>query len=487
MILLCLIFIDKFGLSFSMQSVDKIIKNKEQNQELIKELKINGVETVYDKNNNVYYYNISDKYKNSKYILNLNLKKYKYKLIGYNFNIIKVDYNKEIDVIIFNDKYYCKTKIVITNLPLISINTKEEIGSDDVKSTFKYINNSSKQKIVSSNMKIHTRGASSSIFDKKSYRISFYDDSYSMKKNILIRDYYYDNSFILLSIYRDPSKIRDNLATKLWNDISNDFKSFDINSKYVELFVNNEYKGLYIFTEPVNRKKLNLDKKGIVIKANSWDVVNSSDNFNELNEQLYIGYEIKYPNNEELYNKVWSSFLNKISDYYNQEIDNNYELITNTFNINNYIDMVIFNTFTNNVDSNIIKNLYFYMNNYDSLIYIEPWDLELTFGYVFDCESFNYGKLVDDSDTFYWDILTGDSKLDSLILKRYRYLRKTILTKDYFDKLLDKYYIDLKYASKRDSSIWYEYNLEEEIERIRKWIYLRIDAMDKELSNYDDF
>ena len=484
-VIICLVFFYKLGLSFSFKNVYEIKNSRVENKDLIKELKINGIDAIYDKNNNVFYYNISDKYKSSKYVLNLNLDNYKYILPNHKTNIIKVDYNQNIDVIIYDDQYYYETKIIITNLPLISINTDEEITVNDINSDFKFINNSSKQRYINGNIKIHIRGASSLALAKKSYRINFYDDTYSNKANIHIRDFYYDNSFILLSVYRDPSKIRDNLATHLWNDISNDFKDSNVNSKYVELFINNEYEGLYIFTEAVNRKNLNVSKKtGIVVKTNSWETLDPNDNFGELDKNTYAGYEIKYPNDETLYNKVWISFLNRIRDYYDPNVDNDYSVISNTFNINNYIDMIIFNSFTNNVDSSMIKNLYFYMNNYDDLIYIEPWDLEFTFGFAYDEQSLNHGKFIDD-DEIPAPLFTYDEKINKLIVKRYKSLRKNILTKEYFDNLLDKYLVNLEYASKRDSEAGQEYNLKEEIERIRTWINIRLEVLDEEVKKHE--
>ena len=487
--LISIVFIDLFGLSLSLKSVSEIKQGRTLKENLIDNLKINGINTIYDKENNIYFYNISEKYKGNKYILNLNLNGYKYKLINYNYNIIKVDYNTPIKIIIFNDKYYYETKIIITNLPLININVKDEIAKEDVKAYFTYINSSSKIKEVKNNTIIHVRGASSSIFDKKSYRIRFYNDDYTKKVNINIQEFYNDDSFILQSVYRDSSKIRDNLATGLWNDISNDFKDEDINSKYVELFINNEYKGLYLFSEPVNRKKLNLNKNSsIVIKSTDWINFKTIDDYSNLKSNYFNGYEIKYPDDEEMYNKVWTSFLNRVSDYYNPKVDNTYSVVKNTFNINNYIDMIIFNSFTNNIDSNMNKNLYYYMKDFDGLVYLEPWDLEFTFGYrhSIDADSVNDGKLIDDEKEVKLPMFSNEKKLDDKIIKRYWHLREDILTEEYFNNKLDKYLSELKYASKRDSDTWYKYNFNEEIERIRDWVNTRIIIMDEYVRGYSN-
>ena len=481
-----ILFIGVFGLSFSFKSVKDIKKDRILKKDLINELKINGIDTVYDKTSNTFYLQVPKKREGTSYVLNFNLKKLNYKITNYKTNIIKVDYEKPVEVIIFNGKYYFETKILLTNLPLININSESEFDYKDKEANFLYINNSDKKSEVQGNIKIHTRGSSSAIFKKKSYRIDFYNGKFTKQKDISIKNFYNSHSFVLMSVYRDPSKIRDKLATALWNDISNDFKSDDINSKYVELFINNEYKGLYVFTEPINRKKLKLNKStSMIIKTSSWEKVVIPSNFDSLTDGKYNRFEIKYPNEKKLYNKIWVTFLNKMSDFYDDKIENTYSVINNTFNLNNYIDMVIFNSFTNNVDGSIGNNTYFYMKNYNDKVYIEPWDLEFTFGYTYDCDYTNCGKKINDFKDIKIILFTTDKVLNELIVKRYNYLRKNYLTEEYFDKKIDEYLEELKYVSKRDSDTWYEYDLEDEVEFIRNWIHERIKVMDSEVEKWN--
>ena len=71
-----------FGTSVSLLSVKEIKTSRTLKNDLINSLKINNVDAVYDKQNNIYYYTIPEKYENGIYILKLGLKKgYKYKLI----------------------------------------------------------------------------------------------------------------------------------------------------------------------------------------------------------------------------------------------------------------------------------------------------------------------------------------------------------------------------------------------------------------------
>lgn len=481
-----ILFYGIFGTNISFKNIKDIKKNRELNKELITNLQINNVDTVYDKNNNTFYYTIPKKHENKTYILNFNLdNSYKYKIIDETLNIVKVDYNKNFKIIIYNDKYYFETKLQLTNLPIINITVEEKITTNPSNSIFKYIN--SEEELIN-NIKIHVRGSSSMYFDKQSYKIQMYNKNYTDEKNINLNNFYNGNAFILDSVYRDPSKIRNIICTQVWNDISDDYNNIDIYSEFVELFINNEYKGLYVLTEPINRRKLKLNKSelndsSILIKIQDWKYIDSNIDVSDIAGDSYYGIELKYPNDEELYVESWERVLYKIVKYYDKEMGSSYKTISSTFNLENYIDLIIFNAFTNNIDNRVRKNNYMYMKNFNSKeVYIQPWDMEYTFGtrYKGTAER-NLLKNMEDYNEIYTGFYHESApEINKLLIKRYWELRKNILTKEYFDSLLNKYLNELnKGAALRDSKLWYEYDLEKEIEEIRVWIYNRIEFFDE--------
>lgn len=482
------LFFGIFGTSLSYLSYEEIKDDRNLRQDLITELKINNIDTVYDKSNNIYYYMVPENYDSKIYVLKLELESgFKYKLIDETLNIIKVNYSNPIDVVIYNNKHYYETKIQLTNLPLINIETQYDITPNDTEAVFNYINAEAVEKTINNNSKIHIRGATSQRFDKKSYKINMYDKNYNDEKEIKLSNFYYGNSFVLDAVYRDPSKIRNVLSTELWNEMSNDFTNVDIYSEFVELFINNEYRGLYVLTEPINRRKLNLIKSSntntsIIIKPQDWSTVTSDMNFSNITSDSYLYYELKYPNNKELFSISWDKILTKLSNYYDLVEKSSYEVINFTWNIENYIDILIFNAFSNNMDNNLIKNNYFYMRSLDdTLVFIQPWDIEYTFGITYTSSSDrNVAKNMSDYNKIYTQFYHENApKINELLISRYWELRKDILTKEYFDNLLDKYKKQLnKGAALRDSKTWYKYDVEKEIEEIRTWIYNRLDYFD---------
>jgi len=483
-----ILFYGMFGINISFKNIKEIKEKRKPNVDLITSLKINNIDAVFDKENNIFYYMVSDKYENETYILNFNLdSSYKYKIVDETLNIIKVDYNKKFKVIIYNNKYYFETNIQLTNLPIINIVAEDNIV-EDVESIFNYVNVNHSQMLFSNNSKIHVRGNTSKNFDKKSYKINMYNKNYNNEKEVNLSNFYYGNSFVLDAIYRDASKIRNLLATELWNDISNDFMNINIYSEFVELFINNEYKGLYLLTEPINRRKFNLNKStsqdtSVVIKTQQWNDINSNLDFSNITTDTYLGYELKYPNNEELYKKSWNMLLSNISKFYDKNVDSSYQTISSIFNIENYIDMMIFNAFTNNIDNNLDKNNYFYIKSLkNNKVFIQPWDMEYTFGIRYKTnEERNAYKDMEDFNEIYTGFYHENApEINKLLIDRYWELRQDILNKEYFDNLLNKYLTELnKGAALRDSNKWYEYDVEKEIEEIRTWIYNRIEFFDE--------
>lgn len=489
-----ILFLGIFGTGLSFLSIKLIKEGRSLKNDLITNLKINNIEAIYEKNYNIFYYMLPTEYENKLYILNLELQDgYKYKIIDKKLNIIKGEYDKEIDILIYNDKYYFETKVQLTNLPLINIISEEDISSNNTSTNFNYFNTSNKEQTISINALMHVRGSTSASFDKKSYKINFTNDTYDKDKDINIENFYQGDSLILDAVYRDPSKIRNVLSIDLWNDISNDFNNINIYNQFVELFINNEYRGLYVLTEPINRTKLKLNKTtltdtSVIIKTTNWEINKEIKENYSITEEIFKGYELKYPNNDSMYEISWDVMLNKLSKYYDDP--NTYETIINTYNVENYIDMIIFNAFTNNTDNSLKKNNYFYLKDlYESKIFIQPWDMEYTFGLGFDSKKENLiSKNNDDYNKIYTKFIHESSpEINKLLIERYWELRQNILTKQYFEKLLDNYLKDLnKGAALRDSEKWYEYDIEKELEDIKVWLFNRIEFFDEYVESLEN-
>lgn len=488
-ILLGLIFLlGLLGTSISYESI-KDIKSNRTKKDYDKDIKINGIKAVYDKDSNIYYLSLPEKSKNELYILKLDIEDYKYRLVNRCSNIIKIDYKKTYKLILYNNKSYSIINIKLTNLSIININSKDDITDNKVKANFNYINSMNS---LDENIKIKVRGNTSKWYDKKSYKIEVYNKDYSKNKKIVLSNFLPLDSFVLDANYRDPSKIRNGIALDLWGLFNDDFTSIDLMYENVEVFVNGAYRGLYMLITPVKRQTLNLNKTSnndtsIIIKENEHDHSKTSS-YSSVDDNDHDNFEIKYPNDTNWYKKVWKKSLNILQEYYNDNTSNSYETIKNTFNVTNYVDLVLFNSFISNNDNSLSKNNYIYMNSInDKVFYIQPWDMEFSMGFHWCEECVRNSKLTIDD---YKDIIVKIDKepyeIKKLIIERYAYLREHILTEEGINNLIDMRMDEIKYAAIRDSEKWYEYNIKKEVNNVRNWLLKRLSVYDKYIEGISD-
>lgn len=332
---------------------------------------------------------------------------------------------------------------------------------------------------------IRKRGGSSRMLPKTPYRIQFFKS-----KKIFIKDeksiLKESEDWALDALYADSSKIRNKLGSEVWNLINNiKNNNLKLNVMFIELYINNEYQGLYTIKDIVTRKKLNLKQttkndssilvKGINYIPIDWEYGNfnfNSDNYNSL--------EMKYPNNLDYFSIYWPIFLNKLSHYYKTD-ENNWDNIKKTFDVNNFLDFKIFSELIVAVDNDYIKNTYLVMLDKNSDVMIIPWDMDLTFGLYFDeyqplLSVKNYSLVNQPLNN---SNFIGDEAYLKALKERYFYLRKNGLNKEYIFNLIDMYVEDIYYASLRDSERWYEYDIIKETNEIKDWVSKRFDYLDK--------
>ena len=124
----------------------------------------------------------------------------------------------------------------------------------------------------------HQRGAGSVLFNKGNYKISLLDESgNSIKYGVLGMQK--DDDWKLNSLYTDSSNVRDQLSYYLWDKMNEleDEPVLSSSMKYCEVFINNEYMGLYGVMVPINRKSMNLKEGDYLYKVRSWGIPSVDD------------------------------------------------------------------------------------------------------------------------------------------------------------------------------------------------------------------
>ena len=176
------------------------------------------------------------------------------------------------------------------NLPTMRISTIGQVIVDEPK-----IN---AELIVSENnieadykIGIEIRGGSSQMFPKKSYGFETKTSDWSEDLDVSLGGFPEEEDWILYGPYSDKSLIRNKLTFDLSNSIG--YKASRV--KFYNLFINNDYKGLYVLMEKIKRdqNRVNITELegdnvngGYIIKIDKHQALIKMEIFQEI--PLYI-------------------------------------------------------------------------------------------------------------------------------------------------------------------------------------------------------
>lgn len=459
------------------------IKKENVEKNIINGVLINSVNCIYDTNSNTYYLPINLKENNDNIELNIEIRSSKFIKSNIDGNEFKkriklnekLDYNKTITVSyrsLFNKgEFYIK----FTNMPVIQMNFDESEISDEY-TYFKfsltdpdYIENNSKNQFTRYS-KIRYRGSSTRNYEKKSYRIKMEE-----KIDFDILGMSNSNTWILDGIATDPSYIRTKTSSDLWNNINEDLdkeKYTELNSKYVEVYINDEYRGLYLLKETIDENLLNLDKDtGVILKGINWETPDFND-LDNINSNIYGPFELKYPKTKKRLSISFKNILTKLKEYYTGNI--NYNVINDTFYIENLANHRIFLLVLQAYDNYEYKNIYYSIvdDKEDTKVLITPWDLDLTFNLLWseDKENFTeqYNKVEDIVEPYG---INQDEEFKKYIKERWNVLSESALSKETVNNIIDEQYKYLMKAGalQRENEKYYNTNIEQEKKAIKDW------------------
>jgi subtilisin-like proprotein convertase family protein len=115
---------------------------------------------------------------------------------------------------------------------------------------------------------IETRGSSSQMFLKKSYGLETWDSSGTSIDTSLL-GMPKESDWILNANFSDKSLMRNVMAYQTWMNMGH----YATRYRFVEFFLNNRYKGVYIFSEKIKRDHNRVDIAKLAPSMNSGDSV----------------------------------------------------------------------------------------------------------------------------------------------------------------------------------------------------------------------
>ena len=301
-----------------------------------------------------------------------------------------------------------------------------------------------------------------------------------------------DDDWILDALYNEPLRLRSYIANKLWLDMHTPYYIDDepdaksgSDVKFVEAFVNGEYRGLYNLQEQVDKKQLKLKSyndniRGELYKGLSWSGPNRFlsmlDYDNE--SRFWGGYEMKYPKDDDITD--WG-IVYEFTDFVVNSSDIDFTNdIWEKFNFENYSDYFIFINLIRATD-NTGKNLYLAKYNTNEPYFYVPWDLDGCFGTNWQGNNVNVTNSIVRNGLFDRGIEINPNNSFSIIANRWFELRETIFSND----ALSNSFIE-QYNFMNDNKIYeretivhpnYPFN-QEALTYTTTWLENRLDFLD---------
>lgn len=373
---------------------------------------------------------------------------------------------------------------------------------------------------------IELRGSSSLTFPKKSYAVET-RDSLGNDRAVSLLGLPSEADWVFYGPYNDKTLIRDVLAYKLARDMGR----YASRSRFFELVINGDYKGLYVLLEKIKRdanrvniKKLNPTDTtgdavtgGYIIKIDKLDGENNDgwySNFRPFPQlSARIFYQYHYPKPEDIveaqknYIRAWIySFESAMyGPYYADSILGYSKYI----NVNSFVDYILLNELVKNIDAYRLST--FFYKDRDSRnpkLFAGPvWDFNLAFGNCEYYQAFNssgwYLEFVSEYSNipswenffipFWWKKIFSDQNFKNKFRQRWIELRNTIWTNEKINATIDSLVQLLEEARQRNFQkwpvigqyIWPNYYVgqtyEDEINYLKNWLTSRIIWIDSQL------
>ena len=378
---------------------------------------------------------------------------------------------------------------------------------------------------------IEIRGESSQFFDKKSYGFETWDSQYN-DLDVALIGFPEEEDWILYGPFSDKSLIRN----KLIYELSNRMGRYTTKTEFVELTINYEYKGLYIFMEKLKRDKNRIDisklenadideeliSGGYIIKIDKSDMEDGSytdynsfqshfDVFGNENGDIRINFNYEYPKPGEIHANQKNYIKNYFYEFESSLASNNFKDPINGFrkyiDEDSFIDFFILNELSNNVDGYRLST-YLQKDRNEKLVLGPIWDFNLSFGnadycggerYDVWCFKFNERCLGDYWNVpFWWNRLLEDEKFVDKLKGRWNQLRLNILSDNNILTLIEEQYSFLNNETdiiNRNFNKWKIFgiyiwpnsfignNYYEEIDFLKNWIKERTKWLDESINN----
>lgn len=378
-----------------------------------------------------------------------------------------------------------------SNLPIVIINTNGQDIPDDPKIAvgMKIIDNGpglrnhvNDTPVYDAFAGIEIRGSSSQMFPKKSYGFETWDEN-GEELEVSLLGMPEESDWILNASYTDKTLIRNAMAYQTFRDLDN----YATRYKYVEVVINEMYKGVYIFSEKIKRDGDRVDIAKLTPEQNTGDELTGGyifkvdkmtgsggdgwtsmfpPTYHDNGQTIYFQYE--FPKPEDITPNQKTYIQNYVNTFENVLSGNNFDDPVNGFRRyaveGTFIDYFIVNEISKNVDGYRLST--FIHKQRESLggkLRMGPvWDYDIAFhnsnycdgpeytgwAYQFPCHD-DYWQI-----PFWWERMLEDENFANNLKCRWLEKRMTVLSNEHFDMYIDSIANLLEESQQRNFMVW---------------------------------
>jgi len=434
----------------------------------------------------------------------------------------------------------------VSNLPILRINTKTRVIQDEPKIPVVMeifdkgagqLNQVSSTPTISTIAGIEFRGSTSQAdfyflpgLVKKPYGIELWTDSTGLvDKKLSLVQMPVESDWVLNASYNDRSFMRDFLAQMIAGRLG----VLNSKTKFIELIINDEYRGVYVLMEKIKQGKNRVPISDLYPTENSGDDVTGgyllkidktsgspsttfkSNYTSGISATQKCEFQIEYPK----YGIITQQQLIYIRDYINtwerklmtEDMNDPKASFRDLMDMPSFVNFFILNEVTRNVDGfRLSTYLYKDKESLGGKIKMGPaWDFNIAFGnadylngwmtngFVYKAMENEGGKNDYWQVPFWWNKLIQDATFRKALATRWKEVRSSFLNTNTINATIDSAQVVLKEPLNRNfqkfplmgRKIWPNYyvgsTLTDEVNWLKNWIQGRLTWLDAQMALFD--
>ena len=434
----------------------------------------------------------------------------------------------------------------VSNLPILRINTNSRVIQDEPKipvvmeifdKGVGQLNQVSSTPTLTTIAGIEFRGSTSQAdfiflpgYVKKPYGFEIWTDTSGVNaKKMSLVQMPEETDWVLNASYNDRSFMRDFLAQMIAGRLG----VLNSKTKFVELIINDEYRGVYILMEKIKQGKNRVPISDLYPTENSGDDVTGgyllkidktsgspstswkSNYTSGITATQKCEFQIEYPK----YGIITQQQLIYIRDYINtwerklmtEDMNDPKASFRDMMDMPSFVNFFILNEVTRNVDGfRLSTYLYKDKESLGGKIKMGPaWDFNIAFGNAdylngWMTNGFVYKAMENDGGKndywqvpFWWNKLIQDASFRKALATRWKEVRKTFLNTNSLFASIDSAQVVLKEPLTRNfqkyqlmgRKIWPNYyvgsSLTDEVNWLKNWIQGRLTWLDAQMAVFD--